>query len=118
MNWCIFVPKMLRMWFNRQSVTLEPEPIETPADKLAHAEAEVIFSSAAYDESVRALREYNVAHGQNAFAFTVGAQTTVQTFVHDATRRRLEKEVRQTMARRNAALAERADLMLHMGLIR
>lgn len=106
------------MWFNRQSAVVEPEQaVETDADKLARAEAECIFSAQAYDLAVASLRAHEREHGQNSFAFTDGVHGTVQTFINDMTRRRLEKEIRETMARRNAALAERADLMMRLGLI-
>jgi hypothetical protein len=91
---------------------------ETDQDRLAYAEAERIFSEAAYDLAVKNLRDYNDTHRQGTFAYKNGDITRIQTFCNDAVRKRLEAEVRSAYDRRNKALSERANLMMKTGMIR
>jgi hypothetical protein len=109
---------LLRMsWFHKSAAVAEPP--ETDADKLAKASAEAIFAEQAFDLAVATLREHNSLHAQNQFAFTNEFKTTfVTTMATDAIRKRLERDIREAMSRRNRALSVRADLMMKMGMIR
>jgi hypothetical protein len=104
-------------WFNK-SATVETAEIETDVDKLAHAEAENIFANQAFDLAVSALRRHNLTHAQMPFSYTTGEVTRIVTMCNDFERRRLERDVRLALARRNAALETRGNLLLKLGLIR
>jgi hypothetical protein len=92
--------------------------VETDQDLLADAEKEAIFAEAGWNAAVAALRVFNVEHQQNSFSFQSGDTHRVQTFVNNAQRSRLEADVRSAFARRNAALAKRAELLMAMGKIK
>jgi len=106
------------MNFFSKSAAAEAEPPETDQDRLAHAEAEVIFAEGAWDSAVENLRAYNHAHRQMPFSYRTGDVTRIVTMVNDAERRRFERDVRVALDRRNKALSERAHLMMRLGLIR
>ena len=106
------------MWPLTKSAVVVAEPPETDVDRLAKASAEVIFAEGAFDSAVRDLRAYNDAHRQMPFSYTTGDVTRIQTMASDAVRRRLEKDVRTAIDRRNKALSARANLMMRLGLIR
>jgi hypothetical protein len=105
-------------WFSQPVAVAEPETIETDADKLAHAEAEMIFANQGYDSAVLALRKHNLTHAQGSLAYRNADTTYIQTFCNDAMRRKLESDLRQSLTRRNAALEARGNLLLKLGLIR
>jgi hypothetical protein len=104
-------------WFSKSAVA-EVEPPDTDQDLLARAEAEMIFANESYDSAVLALRQHNLQHAQSALAYTNADTTYVQTFCNDAMRRKLEKDVRLALDRRNKALETRGALMLRMRMIK
>jgi hypothetical protein len=92
--------------------------VETDQDLLADAEKEAIFAEAEFNRAVSSLRIFNIEHQQMPISFTNGEVTRIQTVVSNAQRSRLEADVRAALARRNAAWAKRAELLMVMGKIK
>jgi hypothetical protein len=104
------------MWFAPE--ISEGFPV-TAEDRLADAEKEAIFAEAEFDRAVSALRNFNIENQQMPMSFTNSSGITrIQTLAHDGQRACLERDVRQTLERRNKAWAARATLLLELKEIR
>ena len=104
-------------WFARQTAAVADTPPQSDEDRRAQVETECCFAEGAYDAAVTALRAYNDAHHQIPFSYTTGDVTRIVTMVNDAERRRLERDVRDALARRNRAWQVRADLLRALGIV-
>ena len=107
------------MWPFENSVAVEAEPPETGQDKLAACEAECLFSEAEFNLAVNSLSDYNMENVQSRFAFTNAFDVTyITTMAVSAERKFLERNVRQTLARRNRAWRARSEALVGAGNIR
>ena len=114
---CAPISRVLNWFTKSQAIEVETAEPVTAEGRRAQIETECCFAEGAYDAAVTALRAYNDAHRQIPFSYTTGDVTRIVTMVNDSERRRLERDVRAALARRNRAWEVRAVLLRSLGIV-